>query len=86
MIRKTISFLVLTVLLATGLAFASSEPVAAPSEPAPPVLLDLQALLSGDSCTPQPASVKPGCSRLCQVAQDCRYYPEESCVNGCCVF
>jgi hypothetical protein len=95
MMRKTISFFALTVLLTAGLAFASSEPVAAPAEPAPsvqpppanpPVQLDLQALLGGDSCAPQPMSVKPGCSRTCKADRDCPYYPEQVCGGGCCVF
>ena len=93
--RKIISFLALTLLLTAGLAFASSEPVAAPAPSAPsvqsapadsPVSLDLDALLGGDSCAPQPASRYPGCSRTCKVDQDCPYYPEQVCLSGCCVF
>jgi hypothetical protein len=94
MTRRMISSFALAALLAAGLAFAS-EPVAAPAEPAPavqtvpadePVLPDLQDLLAGESCAPQPASVKPGCSRTCKVDRDCPHYPEQVCLSGCCVF
>ena len=95
MMRKTISFVALTLLLTAGLAFASSEPVAAPAPSAPsvqagpvnpPVLLDLVEILGAGSCAPQPASVKPGCSRTCRVDRDCPYYPDQVCGGGCCVF
>lgn len=92
MTRKTITSLALAALLATGLAFAS-EPAAGESAPAvqtvpadQPVVPGLQDLLGGDSCRPQPASVKPGCSRTCKVDRDCPYYPEQVCLDGCCVF
>ena len=90
MTRKTISLFALTLLLATGLAFAVSEPAAAPAvQAAPadqPVQLDLTELFGEDSCAPQPASVKPGCSRTCKNDRDCPYYPEQVCGGGCCVF
>lgn len=93
--RKTISFVALTVLLTAGLAFASSEPVAAPAPSAPsvqtapvdaPVPLDLAEILGGDSCAPQPAARYPGCSKTCKADRDCPYYPEQVCVGGCCVY
>jgi hypothetical protein len=95
MVRKSISFIALTVLLTAGLAFASSELVAAPADPAPsiqtapanpPVQLDLQALLGEGSCAPQPKSVTPGCSKTCRVDRDCPHYPEQVCISGCCVY
>ena len=95
MMRKTISFVALTLLLTTGLAFAGSEPAAAPAPSAPsvesvpadsPVLLDLDELLGGDSCAPQPASRIPGCSVTCKQDRDCPSYPEQVCGGGCCVF
>ena len=97
MMRKTISFLALTLLLTAGLAFAGSESVAAPTPSAPsvqtapadaPASLDLDALLGGDSCAPQPQpeSRYPGCSRTCKVDQDCPHYPEQVCLSGCCVY
>ena len=99
MIRKTISFLALTTLLATALAFAGSEPAAvpeetslsvqaAPAEPAPqPALPDLEDLFGESSCAPQPASVIPGCSVICKVDRDCPHYPDQVCTrNGCCVY
>lgn len=94
MTRKTISSFALAALLAASLAFAS-EPVAAPEEPASavqtvptdqPAVSELQDLLAGDSCKPQPAAVKPGCSKTCKADRDCPYYPEQVCGGGCCVF
>lgn len=90
---KTIASFALAALLAAGLAFAA--PPAAPEEPSPavqtlqaeqPVLPGLEDLLAGGSCTPQPASVKPGCSKTCKIDRDCPYYPEQVCLDGCCVF
>lgn len=99
--RKTISLAALILLLTAGLAFAGSEPVAAPAAAAEatpsvvhtapaesPAVLDLPAILGGESCAPapRPASVKPGCSRTCKVDRDCPYYPDQVCAGGCCVF
>lgn len=93
--RTTILLVALVLLLTAGLAFAGSEPAAVPADATPsvqtapadsPVLFDLQALLGGDSCAPQPKSVKPGCSRLCKNDRDCPSYPNEVCAGGCCVY
>ncbi|HSN88033.1 MAG TPA: hypothetical protein VL025_14845 [Thermoanaerobaculia bacterium] len=95
MMRKTISFVALTLLLTAGLAFAGSEPAAAPAPSAPsvqaapadaPVSLDLAEIFGGDSCAPQPASRYPGCSKTCKVDRDCPAYPDQVCVGGCCVY
>ena len=88
--RKTISFLALTLLLTAGLAFAA-EPAAAPAPAAPadsPVQLDLDEILGADSCAPQPqpASRYPGCSKTCKVDRDCPAYPDQVCAGGCCVY
>lgn len=88
--RKTISFLALTLLLSAGLAFAA-EPMAAPAPSAPadsPAPLDLGQLLDADSCAPQPqpASRYPGCSKTCKQDPDCPAYPDQVCIGGCCVY
>ena len=84
--RKLMLILALAAVLAPSLSLA--EPLARP-EPVPETsALSIEELLLGGSCATEEASLfsLPGCPRPCQVDQNCRHYPEEVCVNGCCAF
>jgi hypothetical protein len=48
------------------------------------VLLVLVAL-AGFGFAPASKAPKP-CPQTCQVDKDCRHYPDQVCLNGCCVF
>lgn len=86
--RKMISLVALTLLLTAGFAFGGSEPVPTAPENSTPVELDLDEVLGGGSCAPQPqpASRYPGCSKTCKQDRDCPAYPEQVCISGCCVY
>ena len=85
--RNKITLAVLILLLTATLAFAGSSPAPTPAQATPVVqTVDLQAILGGDTCAPQPKSVKPGCSKTCKVDRDCPAYPDQVCGGGCCVY
>jgi hypothetical protein len=88
MIRKTILILALVALLAPALASAAEPAGTTAPAPAPATALpDLGAILGPGTCAAAPATFSlPGCPHPCTVSQNCRYYPEEVCVNGCCAF
>lgn len=83
--RKLILILAFTALFVPGLSLAESPTT---SEPAPETpILNLEEIFLGEAC-PTEASLlsPPGCARPCKVNRDCRYYPEEVCLSGCCTF
>ncbi|HEV8582854.1 MAG TPA: hypothetical protein VGX68_27630 [Thermoanaerobaculia bacterium] len=95
MIRKTIVLLVLVALAGFGLVSAGTPNPgegSASVQVAPPVADEpaageatIDEILGGNSCVPASKTPNP-CWRTCQVDRDCRYYPEEVCLNGCCTF
>jgi hypothetical protein len=85
--RKLALILALAALLLPGLALADTPKAPEPA-PQSPVLGLEQALLGGSCAAAQPEELfsPPGCPRPCKVDTNCRYYPEEVCINGCCAF
>lgn len=83
--RKLTQILALAALLVPGLSLAETPktPEPAPATPA----LSLEQILLGSSCATESALFSPpGCARPCKVDRDCRHYPEEVCVSGCCAY
>lgn len=81
--RKLALILALAALFAPGLSWAET-PKAAPESPA----LGFEENLPAGSCAEEATFFAPpgGCSQTCKVDKDCRYYPEEVCLDGCCIF
>jgi len=76
--------LALATLLLPGLSLAEMSKEPAPQTPA----LSLEEILLGDSCPKEASSPwsPPGCAKPCKSNLNCPYYPEQVCLNGCCVF
>ena len=83
--QKQILILALAALFVPGLSLAESPTTPEPAPETP--ILNLEEILLGGTC-PTDASLlsPPGCARPCKVDRDCRYYPEEVCISGCCAF
>ncbi len=83
--RKLALILALAALLVPGLSLAETPKTPEPAPETP--ILSLEEILLGASC-PKETSLwsPPGCARPCKVDRDCRHYPEEVCVSGCCAF
>ncbi|MFP5286967.1 MAG: hypothetical protein ACLGI9_14595 [Thermoanaerobaculia bacterium] len=81
--RKLALILALAALLIPGLALAEETPKA-PETPD----LSLEEILLGSSCATEEVSSwsPPGCAKPCKSDLNCPYYPEQVCLNGCCVF
>lgn len=84
--RKLTLILALAAVLLPGLALADAPKTPEPA-PATPALSLEQAFLGSSCAAAQPELFSPpGCPRPCKTDQNCRYYPEEVCVSGCCAF
>ena len=79
--RKLALILALAALLIPGLSLAET-----PEAPQTPDL-SLEEILHGQ---PDPLEAAlwspPGCPKPCKSNANCPYYPEQICLNGCCVF
>ena len=85
--RKLALILALAALLVPGLSLAETPKTPEPTPETP--ALSLEEILLGGSCateTPSSSWSPPGCRWPCKTDQSCPYYPEQICLNGCCVF
>lgn len=82
--KKLTLILALAALLLPGLSLAETSKEPAPETPD----LSLEQILLGDSCPTEASSSwsPPGCPKPCKTDLNCPYYPEQICLNGCCVF
>jgi hypothetical protein len=82
--RKLALILALAALLVPGLSLAETSKEPAPQTPD----LSLAEILFGDACPTKASSVlsPPGCAKPCKSNLNCPYYPDQVCLNGCCVF
>ena len=82
--RKLALVLALAALLLPGLSLAETSKEPAPQTPD----LSFEEILLGDSCPTEASSSwsPPGCAKPCKSNLNCPYYPEQVCLNGCCVF
>ena len=79
--RKLTLILALAALLLPGLSLAKTTE--APKTP----VLSLEEILLGASCPKETSLWSPlGCAKPCKTDLNCPYYPEQVCLNGCCVF
>ena len=81
--RKLALTLALATLLLPGLSLAETTKESAPQTPD----LTFEQILLGSSCPTETALWSPpGCAKPCKTDLNCPYYPEQVCLNGCCVF
>jgi len=83
--KKLALILALAALLVPALSLAETAETPQPA-PETPALTFEQVLLGGSCATEASLWSPPGCPKPCKTDLNCPYYPEQICLNGCCVF